>query len=263
MRRTRILIALSIAAAVLAACGSKGTKHATTATTVAPVSSSTRSPASTTIPPPTYQAPPIDPKNFTTQITNNYFPLKVGSTKVFDGTRDGQPMHTELVVTSETKVIMGVTTIVVRDTVTSNGALVEKTTDWYAQSTTGDVWYFGEATAEYTNGAVSNTHGSWEAGVDGAQPGIVMKAAPKTGDEYYQEYRPGEALDRAKILGFQASMQVKAGTFKHVLLTEDTDPLNPDRIDHKNFAPGVGMIYSQRVRTGHHEETTLTKVTAA
>jgi hypothetical protein len=238
---------------VLGACGSGGTKK---------TSSAAKSAAATTPAPSTTLVdyhPRIDPANFTTQITNKYFPLKQGTTSIWEGTRDGQPMRTELVVTNETKKIMGVDCVVVRDTVTSNGNLVEKTTDWYAQSKDGDVWYFGEVTAEYVDNKVSSTHGSWEAAVDNAQPGIIMKANPKVGDSYRQEYRPGEAEDMAKVLRIDPSVQVPAGTYHDVVITEDTDPLSPDKIDEKRYGPGVGMIYTKRVRTGHAEESSLVK----
>jgi hypothetical protein len=198
----------------------------------------------------------VDPANFptSTQITNKYFPLKQGMTDVYDGTRDGVAHHTEKVVTNETKVILGVTCIVIRDTVTANGGLVEQTVDWYAQAANGDVWYFGEDTKEFTNGVVSSTHGSWEAGVDNAQPGIVMEANPKVGDSYHQEFRPGEAEDMAKVLQLDATKQVPGGSFTNVIVTEDTDPLNPDKTDEKSYASGVGLIYARRIRSGHNEE---------
>jgi hypothetical protein len=204
--------------------------------------------------------PVIDPAQFSDVITNPYFPLKPGTTYVLEGVRDDAPMRAEVVVTSETKTILGVRCVVVRDTVTSNGALVEGTTDWYAQKANGDVWYFGEDTKEYENGLVSSTHGSWEAGVDNAQAGIIMKADPQVGDTYRQEYRPGEAEDMAEVLRFDPSIDVPAGTFRQILVTEDTDPLNPDKIDTKYFAPNVGLVYTKRVRTGHHEELSLVEI---
>jgi hypothetical protein len=255
MNRTRTLAAGLGVVALLGACGGSA-KHASTSK--ARPAGATGSSSSTTV---VDYHPKIDPATFSTQITNRYFPLKPGTTFVLEGTRDGQPQRAEVVVTSETKVIMGVTTVVVRDTVTSNGALVEKTTDWYAQASNGDVWYFGEDTKEYTNGTVSSTHGTWEAGLDGAQPGIIMKATPKVGDSYRQEYRPGEAEDMAKVIGLEPSVQVPAGTFREVVVTEDTDPLNPDKVDQKKYGPGAGLVYTKRVRTGHSEEASLVRMT--
>jgi hypothetical protein len=214
-------------------------------------------PASSSSPAAIDYHPTIDPAQFSDVITNPYFPLTPGTTYIFEGTRDGQPMRAEVVVTTETKMIMGVRCVVVRDTVTSRGALVEGTTDWYAQAATGDVWYFGEDTKEYENGLVVSTHGSWEAGVDSAQPGIIMEGDPQVGDTYRQEYRPGEAEDTAEVLRFDPSIDVPAGTYQQVLVTEDTNPLDPDRHDTKIYAPGAGLVYTHRVRTGHEEEMSL------
>ncbi len=238
---------------LLGACGSSGGK------------SPSASPTTSATPPTTARAavnyhPRIDPANFSNRITNPYFPLKPGTQFAFDGVRDGRPQHTEVTVTNETKTILGIPVVVVRDVVTNSGALEEKTTDWYAQAKNGDVWYFGEATAEYTNGQISNTQGSWEAGVDNAQPGIIMKANPKVGTSYRQEYRPGVAEDTAKVT--TVGMTYKAGgtTYRNVVLTTDRNPLNPDKLDQKYFAPGVGLIYTKKLSAGHSETSTLTKV---
>jgi hypothetical protein len=209
----------------------------------------------------TKSATPTGPAAGPTAATANpYFPLKPGTSYVFDGLRDGKPQHTEVTVTNETKTIMGVSTVVVRDVVTSNGALVEKTTDWYAQKRNGDVWYFGEATAEYENGKIANTKGSWEAGVDNAQPGIIMLGSPRPGAGYRQEYRPGEALDTATVETVGAKVTVRAGSYAKVVVTNDTNPLAPDRIDKKWYGPGVGLVKVIRDRTGHHEEGELVKI---
>ncbi|MCZ4102960.1 hypothetical protein C8250_039035 [Streptomyces sp. So13.3] len=239
---------------VLGACGSSGSSQSSSTTLP-----SATSPASPTTPADPAYHPTIVPSAFTSHVTNPYFPLRPNTTDVYQGTRDGQPQRDEVVISSEIRTIMGVRCQVVRDTVTSNGALVEKTTDWYAQSSTGDVWYFGEATAEYVNGQISSTHGTWEAGVDSAQPGIIMKAHPKPGDSYRQEYRPGQAEDTAKVLQTTATVKVPVGTFHNVVVTNDTDPLNPDKSDHKSYASGVGMIHSERVRSGHHEVIDLVR----
>src|SRR5262249_17044325 len=148
----------------------------------------------------------------------------------------------EATVTNETKVVMGVRCVVVRDIVTTNTELVEKTTDWYAQDAEGNVWYFGEDTAEYKNGKVTSTAGAWMAGVDDALPGIIMKASPQLGDGYRQEYRPGVAEDFAKVVQLNATAEVPAGKYDHVLVTEDTDLLDTTKLEHKSYAPGVGVV---------------------
>lgn len=262
-RPTKTLTVVAIVATsaiVLTSCssGSNNTSSPPSDATSTSSPGSSQTPASTSAP--SYHVT-IDPANFTTKIDHPYFPLKPGTTRLFKGTRDGAPHDTEVVVTHRTRTVMGVTCVVVEDTVTSNGALVEKTEDWYAQDKEGTVWYFGENTAEYVNGAVSSTHGSWEAGVDNAQPGVIMHAQPKVGEEYYQEYRPGEAEDRARILTDNTRVHVPFGSFSHVITTKDSDPLNPDKTDRKWYAPGVGIVHSIRIMSDHHEEMSLVDVT--
>ena len=205
-------------------------------------------------------APAIDPANFVAEVTNPYFPLKPGTTLIVDGTRDGVPRHEEMTITKETRTIMGVPCVVVRDVSTSHNALVEKTTDWYAQDKDGNVWYFGEDTAEYTDGKVSSTAGTWLAGVDGALPGYIMKAAPKVGDEYRQEYRPGIAEDYATVLEVDATASTPAGEFKKVVVTEDIDLLDKSKNEHKSYASGVGLAASEGMVSGHHEIRKLTSI---
>jgi hypothetical protein len=206
--------------------------------------------------------PKIDPKNFSTNITNKYWPMKPGSTWDLAGTKDGVPETVHVVVKKGTKKIMGVDTVVIQDTVTINHALEENTTDWYAQDKQGNLWYFGEDSKDYKNGIVISTQGTWEAGVDGAQPGIVVKAHPAAdGKTYRQEFRPGVAEDQAKVLATNATEKVPAGVFKSVLHTFDTDPLNPDKVENKWYAPGVGPVHTKRIGSAHTEETRLVKYT--
>jgi hypothetical protein len=205
-------------------------------------------------------APVIDPAKFVDQITNPYFPLKPGTTLVYDSTKDDVLRRAEHSVTHETKVIMGVKCLVIRDVLTSNSALVEKTVDWYAQDQDGNVWYFGEDTAEYVNGVVTSTHGTWLAGVDGALPGIVMPAAPKVGDAYRQEYRPGVAEDFAKIEKLDGTFTAPAGTYDKVVVTFDTDLLDKTKLEHKFYASGVGFVGSDGMINGHHEVTKLNAI---
>jgi hypothetical protein len=242
---------------VLAGCGSGGSssKQATTA----PKQIVVTTPQAGSGPP---YHPKIVPARFTDRITNPYWHLKPGTTWTYDGTKDGAPEHVVVTVTKQTKTILGVRCIVVSDTVTVNSTLEEKTTDWYAQDDAGNVWYFGEDSKEYKNGVVTSTQGTWEAGVDGAQPGIVIKGVPRPGPTYRQEYRPGVAEDKARVLRVNATQRVPAGTFRHVVETLDTDPLNPDKLEHKFYAPGVGPVHVIRVGSAHHEETKLVHFTA-
>ncbi|MDQ2942673.1 MAG: hypothetical protein M3R21_03270, partial [Candidatus Dormibacteraeota bacterium] len=247
----RLMVALAVVA-VVAGCTSGGTSSKTPAapgTSQGAASNPVPSPSTGATLPPYH--PTIDPSNnFTDQITNPYFPLKPGTTLVFEGKRDDVPRRTEMTITRETKMIMGVKCIVVRDVLTTGNALVEKTVDWYAQDTNGNVWYFGEDTAEYVNGAVSSTAGTWLAGVDGALPGIVMEAFPKVGDAYRQEYRPGVAEDFAKVQKIDASITVPVGTYSRAVVTEDTDLLDKTKLEHKSYAPNIGFVASEGMVNG-------------
>ena len=138
----------------------------------------------------------IDPANFVETVDNPYFPLTPGTTWVYEGESDGEAERNEVTVTDETKTILGVTCVVVRDVVLIDGEIVEDTLDWYAQDADGNVWYMGEAVQDFEDGELVSTEGSWEAGVDGAQPGIIMLADPQVGDYYQQELYEGEAEDQ-------------------------------------------------------------------
>jgi hypothetical protein len=258
----RAVIAALAAIVALAGCGSSAQLSQSAASPIptgVSAANATAPVARPTISLPPYK-PAIDLSAFTDKITNPLFPLTPGMTYVYEGTRDGVPNHTEVTVTKETKTIMGVVCVVVRDVLTSNNALVEKTTDWYAQDKSGNVWYFGEDTAEYENGKVTSTAGSWLAGVDGALPGIVMKATPTVGEGYRQEYRPGEAEDYAKILKVDASHEVPAGSYSHVVVTEDTDLLDATKLEQKFYAPGAGYLGSTGSVNGHKEESKLSAI---
>jgi hypothetical protein len=205
--------------------------------------------------------PTIEPANFVRTIDNPYLPLKPGTTFVYEGTKEGQPQGDEVQVTHETKTILGVDCVVVRDRVTAEGKLLEDTRDWYAQDKDGNVWYFGEDSKSYENGKIS-TEGSWEAGVDGAQPGIIMPAQPKVGDSYRQEYYAGVAEDMAEVLSLSESVSVRYGSFHDVLLTREWTPLEPDTEENKSYAPGVGMILEVTTK-GEKERFELVDVKTA
>ena len=191
-------------------------------------------------------APAIDPANFSHPLVNDYFPLLPGLVTVFEGGGE----HDEVTVTDKTRVVMGITTHVITDQVTVNGEVTEDTVDWYAADNAGNVWYFGEQTAEYENGAISSTEGSWEAGKDGALPGIIMLAHPQVGDTYRQEFSAGKAEDVAKVYALDQSITVPKDTFSLVLVTEDWSLLEPDVHERKWYAPGVGVVSEETIKGG-------------
>ena len=184
-------------------------------------------------------------------IDNPLFPLKPGAVYVFE-VRDGKDVEVDTVtVTSDTKRIAGVTAVVVHDRVRSNGKLTEDTFDWYAQDTTGTVWYMGEDTKAYKLGRFASSSGSWEAGVKGAQAGVVMLANPRPGITYRQEYRKGVAEDMGKVVSLGDSVAVPAGRFTRCITTEDWSPLEPKVREHKTYCPGVGVVLERTIAGGN------------
>jgi hypothetical protein len=204
----------------------------------------------------------IVPANFTTVIDNPWWPMAVGSKWSYTETdAEGTVAKVEVTVTADTKEIMGVTTVVVHDVLTEDGTTVEDTFDWYAQDLDGNIWYFGEDTKEFTDNGV-DTAGSWEAGVDGALPGVIVPAAPAVGMTYRQEYLAGEAEDQATVLSLDEQAQVPAGDYQGLLLTKEFTPVEPDVLEYKWYAQGVGQVLAITVSGGSDREE-LDKYTPA
>jgi hypothetical protein len=194
--------------------------------------------------------PKVDPANFVGTIDNPYFPLVPGTRWVYEGDTDEGHERVETEVMYETKQILGITATVVRDRAFVDGELVEDTFDWFAQDRAGNVWYLGEATQEYENGKPTTAKGSWEAGVEGARPGVIMPAQPRPGRSYRQEYLKGEAEDEATILKVDAKGSVPYGSFRSAVKTKDYTRLEPKLLEHKWYAPLVGLVQENTVRGG-------------
>ena len=203
----------------------------------------------------------LNPADFSTRIDNPYWPMSPGSRWIYRETDpEGTKQRVVVTVTLRTKKIAnGITARVVHDVVTEDGKPVEVTDDWYAQDRCGNIWYLGEATKEYENGKVVSTEGSFEAGVDGAQPGIVMLAKPKEGLRYRQEYYVGHAEDRAEVLSLAEQVQVPFGFFGKgkVVMTRDLNPLEPKILEYKFYARGVGPVLAIGVSGGSDREELL------
>ena len=201
----------------------------------------------------------LDPAQFTTRIDNPYWPMRPGTRWVSRETApDGTRQKVVVRVTHRTRLIAnGVTARVVRDTVTERGRLVEDTRDWYAQDTAGTVWYLGERTKEYERGRLVGTEGSFEAGVDGAQAGVVVPAHPVPGMHYRQEHYAGHAEDRASVVSLDEQVTVPAGHFRNVLFTRETNPLEPRVVEYKFLAPGVGPVLALEISGGAGREELL------
>lgn len=200
----------------------------------------------------------LDPADFSINIDNPYWPMAPGDTWIYRETDGGTEKRVEVTVTDRTKMIAnGIEARVVRDVVTENGARVEVTDDWYAQDGAGNVWYLGEDTAEYENGKITTRSGSFEAGVDGAQPGIIMPANPRDGMAYRQEYYKGEAEDRAEILSTEEQVEVPYGHFEDALMTKDLVPLEPKVSEYKLYARDVGPVLTIKTSGGSGSEALI------
>ncbi len=195
-------------------------------------------------------SPSLDPADFVATIDNPWLPLAVGSEWVYRVTGEDGRQTVTVTVLEETREVQGVTATVVRDVVTdADGEVLEETLDWFAQDDAGNVWYLGEDTKEYDGRRVS-TEGSWEAGVDGAEAGLAMAASPRVGDGYRMEYLEGEAEDRAAVVRLDAAASVPYGDFTGLLETEDSTPLEPDVVERKLYARGVGLVREETVSGG-------------
>jgi hypothetical protein len=201
------------------------------------------------------EAVELDPADFTSEIDNPWLPLRTGSRWVYRETdQEGGEQRVVVTVLDETRTVLGIETRVVHDVVTEDGELVEDTYDWYAQDSDGNVWYLGEDTTEFEDGEPSSTAGSWEAGVDGALPGILVPAEPEVGMTYRQEYYEGEAEDAAEVLSLAEKVEVPFGQYDGVLMTKDYTPLEPDILEHKFYARDVGTVLALTISGGSDRE---------
>jgi hypothetical protein len=197
----------------------------------------------------TYE-PPIVPSNFVGTINNPFMPLIPGTTFTYVSPSESNVVF----VTHNTKVIDGVTCVEVHDVAYSRGALTEDTLDWFAQDKDGNVWYFGENTHVLDGNEITSIRGSFKAGVNGAQPGIIMKARPMPGDFYRQEFDLDNAEDVAEVVSLSNTVTVASGTYSNCLMTLETEPLEPDARENKYYAAGVGNVLIIDLVTREREE---------
>jgi len=195
----------------------------------------------------------INPDDFPNSIiiNNPFLPLEAGNTFIYKGVKDGKQQKDHFAVTDRTVVIDGVSCRVVHDKVFMQGFLQEDTFDYFAQDRDGNVWYFGEDTKELDrHGNVVTTAGSWRAGVNGAQPGVIMEAHPKVGDHYFQELAAPLAQDEAVVLNLHKTVAVPFGTFTNCLETREFTQLEPGNVEHKFYARGIGFVLGVVVKGG-------------
>jgi hypothetical protein len=198
-------------------------------------------------------APSIHPSNFVATVDNRYFPLTPGTRFHYVGVRDGTAQTDDAVVTHDVKMVLGIRCTVVRDTVSAGGRALERTFDWYAQDKQGNVWYMGEDSFELKNGRFARASDSWQAGVRGAKPGVIMRANPRPGMVYRQEYYPpGGALDQAKVLSTNVVVRDASGAKKRALLTIEWSPVEP-QLETKYYVAGIGELREEVVAGGHEQ----------
>jgi hypothetical protein len=192
------------------------------------------------------------PADFSARVDNPWYPLKPGTVYVYEGVKDGKQARDVMTVTHGVKTINGVPCVVIQDRLYLSGKLHERTTDWYSQDNHGNVWYFGEATAELgKNGKVKSTEGSFQAGRNGARPGIFMPARATVGYTAKQESYKGHAEDHFAIVSLlPIAQRLPASTAKHVLLTKEWTPLEPGVLDHKFYVRGLGLVVEMAVKGG-------------
>lgn len=189
------------------------------------------------------------PPGFSATVNNPWFPLVPGTTYHYTGVKDGKHSRDLLHVTNRTKTIDGAPCVVVRDRLYLDGKLAERTTDYYTQDAKGNVWYFGETTAELdAHGHVTSRAGTWMAGQNGAKPGIYLPANPHAGESGRQEYYKGQAEDHYAVIRLFHTVTGPGG--RTVLLTKEWTPLEPGVLDHKMYAYGVGTVLEQTERGG-------------
>jgi hypothetical protein len=189
------------------------------------------------------------PSQFVPRVTNVWFPLRPGTVYRYTGVKDGKSALDVMTVTRSTIMIAGIRATVVRDRLYLNGRLEERTTDWYAQDRSGNVWYLGERTAELdTRGHVVSTAGSWRTRVGGAQAGIFMPGRPSVGESGRQEFLRGQAEDQFKVLSLHARVHTPGASSHAALLTQETTRLEPGVLDHKLYVKGVGTVIEDTIK---------------
>ena len=244
---------------VVAGCASAGPSNSPVVpASPAPISTATAAPSSS---PEAASATPagsapspgasvaLSPSDFTSTVDNPWFPLPPGLKLTYHGTKDGKRAVDVNTVSDRTAVIAGVTCRTVDDRLYLDGVLEEKTTDYYVQDRFGNVWYFGEDTAELDpKGKVLNREGTWHAGIDGAVPGIFMEADPTVGHAFPQEYYAGHAEDHFEVVSLSSDVTVPFGSFSGALQTKEWTPLEPDVLDQKNYVKGIGEVLEVAVK---------------
>jgi hypothetical protein len=218
---------------------------ATLALALAGTTAAARTGASADLPVPTLPSP----SQFVSRVTNPWFPLRPGTVYRYTGVKDGKAAVDVMTVTASRIAIAGIQATVVHDRLYLDGRLEERTTDWYAQDKSGNVWYLGENTAQLDpHGHVVSTSGSWKTGVAGAHAGIFMPGHPFVGQAGRQEFLKGQAEDQFKVLSLHARVRTPGASSNQALLTQETTALERGVLDHKLYIRGVGTVIENTIK---------------
>lgn len=198
----------------------------------------------------------IVPENFVSGIDNPYLTYEPGTTFIYKVKDSREDEEIRIEVTDRTKEVLGVTAIVVVDSDWEAGELVESTEGLFAQDIDGNVWILAEQSIEYEDGVIVDED-IWSTGVDGALPGIVMKADPLPGDIYLNEYYKDLNEAGVGILSLDASASTPHGSFTDCLKVRDWSPQDPHEIEYKYYCKEVStLVLDETEDSDYREELT-------
>jgi len=188
---------------------------------------------------------------------NDYFSLQPGRFLRLEGDDDGEWAVVEIRVLNEIKPIflhdddewLIAFTRVVEEREWKDDELVEVSRNYFARRPgTGDIYYFGEAVDIYEDGEVVGHDGSWIAGCDDAEPGLIMPSVFLLGARYFQEIAPDVAMDRAEHVEMDLQIETPLDDFDDCVKIVETSPLEPGHESIKYYAPGIGLIVDGSIR---------------
>jgi hypothetical protein len=186
---------------------------------------------------------------FSSTGRNPFFILEPNYQLVLAGVDAGEEARVTITVLNETREVNGTETRVVEERETLGGEIVEISRNFFAIcEETNSIFYFGEEVDDYENGRLVAHEGAWLAGEDANRAGIIMPGSILLGARYYQEIAPNVALDRAEIVDMGEAIQTPAGDFADTLITQETTPLEPDVVELKYYAAGIGLIQEEELK---------------
>ncbi len=199
----------------------------------------------------------LDPGDFVSAVDNPYFPLKPGTRWSYRGSdKEGTKSTSEVTVPGRTRKVAGITATALVDRSTEDGKLLEVATEWYAQDKDGNVWYLGEDVKDLEVGETTSSL----VGQDPLQPGVTMLGKPIPGSCHRLSYEKGESADRLNVLSASRRVSVPAGRYTKVVQLKQTTPLEPDLIEYRYYARGVGLVLVQ-AQSGERERVELVRFT--